>query len=137
MKKCGKVSNGEMPATPCSSNSQSSNDSALGSSQTTPFPGSHLHVKLPEPQYKVLEDFQLEEAPRRPNAYIRYMETSQEDLADEVEYDLDEEDCAWLELVNEKRGDQKSVAVEPEAMEFLMDRLEKESHFQVQTQFKI
>jgi hypothetical protein len=61
------------------------------------------------------------------------METPQEELADEVEYDLDEEDFAWLELINEKRAKQKYVQVEPEDMELLMDRLEKESHFQVLT----
>ncbi len=123
-KKGSKVANGDVPATPSSSNS---NDSAAVT------PGSSLHVKLPEPSYRVLDDFEQEVAPVRPNAYIRYMETPQEELADEVEYDLDEEDFAWLELINEKRAKQKYVQVEPEDMELLMDRLEKESHFQVLT----
>jgi len=88
-------------------------------------------VKLPDAQYRIMEDYEQELAPDRPNAYIRYMETPHEELADEIEYDLDEEDYAWLELVNEKRRKQKYVAVDAEDMEFLMDRLEKESHFQV------
>jgi len=88
-------------------------------------------IKLPEADFKVLEDYPIKEAPPMPNSYIRYMERPIEEIAEEVEYDLDEEDCAWLDLVNEKREGSRSAAITPEVMEFLMDRLEKESYFQV------
>lgn len=44
---------------------------------------------------------------------------------------MDEEDRAWLQLMNEKRTVDGLPAVEMESFELLMDRLEKESFFQV------
>lgn len=44
---------------------------------------------------------------------------------------MDEEDRAWLQLMNEKRLVDGLAAVEMENFELLMDRLEKESFFQV------
>lgn len=49
----------------------------------------------------------------------------------EVEYDMDEEDSAWLELMNERRAEAGLSEVTVDAFELLMDRLEKESYFQV------
>lgn len=52
----------------------------------------------------------------------------------EVEYDLDEEDSAWLSIVNERRAASGLTPnLEPDTFELLMDRLEKESYFQQQT----
>ena len=44
---------------------------------------------------------------------------------------MDEEDRAWLQLMNEKRSVDGLAGVEMENFELLMDRLEKESFFQV------
>ena len=55
-------------------------------------------------------------------------------MAADIEYDLDEEDCAWLELVNEQRSEEGFAAVKLENLQLLMDRLEKESFFQVSCQ---
>lgn len=51
----------------------------------------------------------------------------------EVEYDADEEDGAWLNLMNERRKNENLSPVTEEQFELLMDRLEKESYFQMST----
>lgn len=50
-----------------------------------------------------------------------------------MEYDVDEEDTAWLAIINKTRAKQNLPAVTVDTLELLMDRLEKESYFQVQT----
>ncbi|XP_053481594.1 bromodomain and PHD finger-containing protein 3 isoform X2 [Ictalurus furcatus] len=82
---------------------------------------------LPEPTFRVLDSFEPVDAPPLPTAYYRYMEKSQEELEAEAEYDMDEEDAAWLEVVNEKRSSESQTAVSADTFELLMDRLEKES----------
>ncbi|XP_065170860.1 peregrin isoform X2 [Atheta coriaria] len=87
-------------------------------------------VPLPEASYKELEDYSVCDAPARPNAYIRFIEKSVEELDGEVEYDVDEEDTAWLSLVNTRREEAGLPTVSVDSLELLMDRLEKESYFQ-------
>lgn len=72
------------------------------------------------------------DAPPRPNAYIRFIEKSAEELDGEVEYDVDEEDTAWLAILNKQRTKHGLPLVSVDTLELLMDRLEKESYFQVQ-----
>lgn len=48
-----------------------------------------------------------------------------------VEYDLDEEDKAWLSIINEQRETSCLAPVSADSLELLMDRFEKESYFQV------
>ncbi|GAB0089576.1 Bromodomain [Sergentomyia squamirostris] len=88
------------------------------------------HIKLPEAAVKELKGYNICDAPPRPNAYIRFIEKSAEELDGEVEYDVDEEDTTWLGIINEKRSDQGLNTVSVDALELLMDRLEKESYFQ-------
>ncbi|KMQ97299.1 peregrin-like protein [Lasius niger] len=91
---------------------------------------------LPVASVKEIEGYedQLGEAEPLPNSYIRFMERSGEELDGEVEYDLDEEDTAWLSIVNERRlASGLTPALEPDTFELLMDRLEKESYFQQQS----
>ncbi|CAH0549554.1 unnamed protein product [Brassicogethes aeneus] len=85
---------------------------------------------LPTASYKIMEDYNICDAPARPNAYIRFIEKSTEELDGEVEYDLDEEDTAWLSIMNEKRESTGLASVSVDSLELLMDRLEKESYFQ-------
>lgn len=87
-------------------------------------------VELPKANYKELEDYNICDAPPRPNAYIRFIEKSTEELDGEVEYDVDEEDTAWLSIMNERREAQGLSPVSVDSLELLMDRLEKESYFQ-------
>ena len=54
-----------------------------------------------------------------------------DELDKEIEYDMDEEDLAWLEIINHKRAKENLNPVSMENFELLMDRLEKESFFQV------
>ncbi|CAH0713802.1 unnamed protein product, partial [Brenthis ino] len=90
------------------------------------------HVKLPEASYQLIPDYneRVCDAPSRPNAYIRFIEKSAEELDGEVEYDVDEEDTAWLAIINKNRVKQGLPPVSVDTLELLMDRLEKESYFQ-------
>ncbi|XP_072829829.1 bromodomain-containing protein 1 isoform X3 [Vicugna pacos] len=100
-------------------------------------PGAHgtpaSACALPEPRVRVL-DYSPPSAPRRPPAYYKFVEKSAEELDDEVEYDMDEEDYAWLEIVNERRRGDCVAAVSQSVFEFLMDRFEKASHCEKQKQ---
>ncbi|XP_045454255.1 bromodomain-containing protein 1 [Melitaea cinxia] len=90
------------------------------------------HVKLPEATFRLIPDYneRVCDAPPRPNAYIRFIEKSAEELDGEVEYDVDEEDTAWLAIINKNRAKQNLPPVSVDTLELLMDRLEKESYFQ-------
>ncbi|XP_043464131.1 bromodomain-containing protein 1 [Leptopilina heterotoma] len=91
---------------------------------------------LPVAVVKELSGYEnhIGEAEPLPNNYVRFMERSGEDLDGEVEYDLDEEDSAWLSIVNERRlASGLTPPMEADTFELLMDRLEKESYFQQQT----
>ncbi|XP_039319041.1 bromodomain-containing protein 1 isoform X3 [Saimiri boliviensis] len=102
---------------------------ALPSAHGTPASAS----ALPEPKVRIVE-YSPPSAPRRPPAYYKFIEKSAEELDNEVEYDMDEEDYAWLEIVNEKRKGDCVPAVSQSMFEFLMDRFEKESHCENQKQ---
>lgn len=80
---------------------------------------------------QIIPDYKICDAPPQPNAYIRFIEKSAEELDGEVEYDVDEEDTAWLAIINKTRAKQGLPTVTVNTLELLMDRLEKESYFQV------
>ncbi|XP_045894675.1 bromodomain-containing protein 1-like isoform X3 [Micropterus dolomieu] len=79
-------------------------------------------------------EYNLPVVPKRPAAYYKYTERTAEELDEEVEYDMDEEDYAWLELINEKRKSEGISQVSHNLFEFLMDRFEKESFSTTQGQ---
>lgn len=87
-------------------------------------------VKLPEAVFRKIDDYKISDAPPKPNAYIRFIEKTVEELDGEVEYDVDEEDTTWLEIINEKREDAGINPISIDTLELLIDRLEKESYFQ-------
>lgn len=93
-------------------------------------PPEEPEVQLPEGKFKEIDDYTICDAPSRPNAYIRFIEKSSEELDGEVEYDVDEEDTTWLSIINERRAAQNVGPVPVDSLELLMDRLEKESFFQ-------
>lgn len=93
-------------------------------------PPPEIELKLPEAKFTTIDNYSIPDAPPRPNAYIRYIEKSIEELDGEVEYDVDEEDTTWLAIMNDKRRDQGYNSVSVDSLELLMDRLEKESYFQ-------
>ncbi|OCT85910.1 peregrin [Xenopus laevis] len=86
-------------------------------------------AKLPEVVYRELE-LDTADAPPRPSSYYRYIEKSAEELDEEVEYDMDEEDYIWLDIMNDRRKTEGVNPIPQEIFEYLMDRLEKESYFE-------
>ncbi|MBN3322283.1 BRD1 protein, partial [Atractosteus spatula] len=121
--------------------SSSSSSSHVGGGQHNQHPPYHHHPNshtphhaLPKPTFRILDSYTPSEAPPLPAAYYRYMEKSAEELDAEAEYDMDEEDFAWLEMVNEKRVSDGQASVSPDAFELLMDRLEKESFLESRSQ---
>ncbi|XP_026168259.1 bromodomain-containing protein 1-like isoform X1 [Mastacembelus armatus] len=96
--------------------------------------GTHSSTNgLLEPKVRTVE-YNLPVVPKRPAAYYKYTERTAEELDEEVEYDMDEEDYAWLELINEKRKSEGISQVSHNLFEFLMDRFEKESYLATQGQ---
>jgi hypothetical protein len=64
---------------------------------------------------------------KRPeNHYIHYIEPSDVELYETVEYDMDEQDKAWLELFNKERRKENLGDISPYLFECIMDKLEKE-----------
>lgn len=90
-------------------------------------------MTLPEPKFRVLETFTPVEAPPLPTAYYRYIERSAEEQEAEAEYDMDEEDTAWLEMVNAGRTSEGYSAVSPDTFELLVDRLEEEAYWEARS----
>ncbi|KAG9332722.1 hypothetical protein JZ751_014821 [Albula glossodonta] len=121
-----------------SSSSSSQNNHTNSQLQSNSQPNSshhqHHHGPLPKPTFRVLDSFCPTDAPPLPAAYYRYIEKSPEELDTEAEYDMDEEDLAWLEMVNEKRVSDGQASVSPDTFELLMDRLEKESYLESRSQ---
>ncbi|XP_022049810.1 bromodomain-containing protein 1 isoform X2 [Acanthochromis polyacanthus] len=85
--------------------------------------------KLPEPKFRNVE-YNLPAVPKRPAAFYIFTEKTEEELDEETEYDMDEEDYAWLELVNEKRRSEGVSQVSHNVFEFLVDRFEKELYLE-------
>ncbi|XP_013909351.1 PREDICTED: bromodomain and PHD finger-containing protein 3 isoform X3 [Thamnophis sirtalis] len=90
--------------------------------------GASFH--LPQPSFRMIDSFSQLDAPPLPSAYYQYVEKPLEDVDAEVEYDLDEEDLAWLDMINDKRKSDGYGSISPETFELLLDRLEKESYLE-------
>lgn len=114
-------------------NNQEKRNAALGLTSHGDGGENHTSVnsgpKLPEPKFRTVE-YNLPAVPRRPATYYKYAEMTEEELDEETEYDMDEEDYAWLELVNEKRRSEGVSQVSYNVFEFLMDRFEKELYLE-------
>jgi len=89
--------------------------------------------KLPEAQFREISDYNLPPAPPMPETYYKFVEKTAEEMDKEVEYDMDEEDVAWLKMMNSRRNSDQLTKISEDQFELLMDRLEKESYFHVQT----
>ncbi|XP_054837353.1 bromodomain and PHD finger-containing protein 3 isoform X4 [Eublepharis macularius] len=90
--------------------------------------GTSFH--LPQPSFRMIDSLSQPDAPALPTAYYQYIEKPPEDIDAEVEYDMDEEDLAWLDMINEKRKNDGYGSVSAETFELLVDRLEKESYLE-------
>lgn len=93
-------------------------------------PPQEPEVQLPAAVFHKIDDYNICDAPAKPNAYIRFIEKTAEELDGEIEYDVDEEDTTWLDLINDKREDSGQTRITIDTLELLIDRLEKESYFQ-------
>lgn len=91
-------------------------------------PGTSFH--LPQPSFRMIDSFSQPDAPPLPSAYYQYTEKPPEDVDAEIEYDMDEEDLAWLDMINEKRKNDGYGSISAETFELLLDRLEKESYLE-------
>ena len=87
-------------------------------------------ISLPEAVFQKIDDYNVSDAQHKHTGYIRFIEKTPEELDGEVEYDLDEEDTTWLDMMNDKRNDSSLPAIATDVLELLIDRLEKESYFQ-------
>ncbi|XP_075455926.1 bromodomain-containing protein 1 isoform X5 [Ascaphus truei] len=107
-----------------------------GKKKSDVLPTVHAHATtstLPEPKVRVIE-CSPPSAPNRSAAYYKFQEKSSEELDKEVEYDMDEEDYAWLEIINARRKSDGLSVVSQDIFELLMDRFEKESYCENQKQ---
>lgn len=109
-----------------------------GSEQPTETSNSFQHTShqtpLPEPTFRVLGSVCPSAAAPLPAAYYCYVEQSLEEQDTVAEYDMDEEDLAWLEMVNQKRVSDGHASVSPDTFEVLIDRLERESILESRSQ---
>lgn len=114
-------------------NNQEKRNAALGITGHVEAGGHNASVntgpKLPEPKFRTVE-YNLPAVPKRTAAYYKYTEKTEEELDEETEYDMDEEDYSWLELVNEKRRSEGVSQVSHNVFEFLVDRFEKELYLE-------
>ncbi|XP_067345623.1 bromodomain-containing protein 1 isoform X3 [Channa argus] len=114
-------------------NNQEKRNAALGITGHGEGGGHHasgnVGPKLPEPKFRTVE-YNLPAVPKLPAAYYKYTEKTDEELDEETEYDMDEEDYAWLDLVNEKRRSEGVSQVSHNVFEFLIDRFEKELYLE-------
>lgn len=114
-------------------NNQEKRNAALGITGHGEGGGHHASSnagpKLPEPKFRTVE-YNLPAVPKRAAAYYKFTEMTEEELDEETEYDMDEEDYAWLDLVNEKRRSEGVSQVSHNVFEFLVDRFEKELYLE-------
>ncbi|XP_037837048.1 bromodomain-containing protein 1 isoform X3 [Kryptolebias marmoratus] len=114
-------------------NNQEKRNAALGISSPGQGGGHHASThaapKLPEPKFRNVE-YNLPAVPKRPSAFYKFIEKTEEELDEETEYDMDEEDYAWLDLVNDKRRSEGMSQVSHNVFEFLIDRFEKELYLE-------
>ncbi|KAJ3305694.1 nuA3 HAT complex component nto1 [Kappamyces sp. JEL0829] len=83
---------------------------------------------VPQPSYSQLANFShssLHEAESLP-PFARFVEPSEDELAERVEYDMDEQDRNWLVAFNGRLKKLGEKECSFELFEFIMDQLEKE-----------
>ncbi|XP_077190429.1 bromodomain and PHD finger-containing protein 3 isoform X5 [Paroedura picta] len=119
--------NSEQPLFPSKSKKTQSKGKKKESS-TKHAPGTSFH--LPQPSFRIIDSLSQPDAPALPTAYYQYTEKPPEDTDAAVEYDMDEEDLAWLDMINEKRKSDGYGSVSAETFELLVDQLEKESYLE-------
>ena len=90
--------------------------------------GQYSPEKGPPPEASfcsVAERDHIQQGVTMPLNYIQYIEKTPEDMALFIEYEMDEEDIAWLSLINNKRRAEELPAVSFDTFELVMDNFEK------------
>ncbi|ORX79524.1 hypothetical protein BCR32DRAFT_205479 [Anaeromyces robustus] len=91
---------------------------------------------LPKPIYKYIPKSPISSNSEKSNNngneendtedFIQFVEPSEEELLNRIEYDMDEEDMVWLNEINQSRVKKGLEEIEPLFFESVMDKLEKE-----------
>lgn len=77
------------------------------------------------------------DAPVTKDSYFHYEEPSREDILNRVEYDMDDQDIQWLQDFNDRYAKPTyNLTLSDTDFERIMDRLEKESSFQINRENK-
>ncbi|ORZ05888.1 hypothetical protein BCR41DRAFT_425300 [Lobosporangium transversale] len=112
---------------------RSSSQAPVNSHSIAPLATTSLEPKtpmalLPKSSFKLIprEDDDLEEYHLPAGHNVRYIEPTETELAERVEYDMDEQDEFWLKEVNAERRKQDLGEVSASLFEKIIDRLEKE-----------
>ncbi|CAF0890821.1 unnamed protein product [Didymodactylos carnosus] len=96
---------------------------------------SDKHEKNDKEEKSIEKEDYSDKAPfERASTFIRYIEPLPNELDEKVEFEMDEMDIVWLRQVNEERSKRNYRPVTGDEFEFIIDRLEKESHFQALSQ---
>ncbi|KAL3316862.1 Bromodomain and PHD finger-containing protein 1 [Cichlidogyrus casuarinus] len=106
---------------------------------TETLPDSKLNIlQTPVPIFE--EDPDYKERPKieinETSSYLHFQEFTNEELNEMVEYDLDEEDIIWLDLINADRLSKKQLVIGQSVLEWVLDRFEKLSKFQTKSRGK-
>ncbi|KAJ1730101.1 hypothetical protein LPJ61_003199 [Coemansia biformis] len=83
-------------------------------------------VALPEAKFRRVARERRAKFSRPSGHYIHNMELTEKDLAERVEYDLDEVDLRWLEALNAERAGRGATEVSAKQLETIVDHMEKE-----------
>ncbi|TPX34554.1 hypothetical protein SmJEL517_g02794 [Synchytrium microbalum] len=113
-------------------------DDFLGVGEPTVIPPLNINIlkPVPKPSFRKVyvptpldNDRYIEPRPSRVSYrgnYIHYIEPSEDELAERVEYDMDEQDKSWLLAYNQERRADGAQDVTEAFFELIMDRFEKE-----------
>ncbi|CAJ0604075.1 unnamed protein product [Cylicocyclus nassatus] len=89
-------------------------------------------ISVPPVDYKVVDSLLTTNSDKkRPEEFVKFVEKTKSDYDQMIEYDCDEEDYLWIKNVNKSRKKNKEKLITPELLEKVMDKLEKESCFEV------
>ncbi|KAJ2766232.1 hypothetical protein IWQ56_003797, partial [Coemansia nantahalensis] len=83
-------------------------------------------VALPEARFRRVARERRARYVRPDGHYIRNVELTEQDLAERVEYDLDQVDQRWLEALNAERAERGAAEVSAKQLEAVVDHMEKE-----------
>ncbi|KAI8971081.1 PHD-zinc-finger like domain-containing protein [Pilobolus umbonatus] len=84
------------------------------------------YIRIAQENKLVKSDSVCYQHTRADNEYIRYIEPSESELFDTVEYDMDEQDQTWLKILNNQRKKEGLGEISGDVFEKVIDQLEKE-----------